>query len=291
MKRRRDLSFTISDEIVAHVRRALAEDVGPGDVTTELTVPPGLRVTGTVVARDAGVVAGLPLLPLVFRELDVEVNVILRRADGDAVPAGAEPATVSGPAAAILTGERTALNFLQHLSGIATRTADYVAAVAGTGCRILDTRKTLPGWRRLAKYAVRCGGGDNHRLGLYDRIMLKDNHWLAGDDDVTALVARAREQHPDLVVEVEVDDLAQFVRVLPLGVEWILLDNFSVADVAAAVDLRDERAPDTRLEVSGNLTLETLPAYARTGADAASVGRLTHSVTALDVGLDLEGRG
>jgi nicotinate-nucleotide pyrophosphorylase (carboxylating) len=186
-----------------------------------------------------------------------------------------------------LTGERTALNFLQHLSGIATLTARYVAAVAGTGCQVLDTRKTLPGYRALAKYAVRCGGGSNHRFRLYARVLLKDNHWAAGDG-IAAMVARARARWPQLAIEVEVDTAEQLASVLPLGVDWIMLDNFTVGGVAAAVAQRDRLAAGCRLEVSGNVTLDTIAAYAQAGADAVSVGRLTHSAPALDVGLDLD---
>ncbi|RKZ12450.1 carboxylating nicotinate-nucleotide diphosphorylase [bacterium] len=270
------------------VARALAEDVGTGDATTAVTVDPASVVQGEIRARTAGVVAGLPLLPLVFGALDGGVVVTGISTDGDPVAPGEVVARLAGPAQAILTGERTALNFLQYLSGIATGTAAHVRAVAGTGCRVLDTRKTLPGWRALAKYAVRCGGGYNHRMGLYDRIMLKDNHWLAGGGDVASLVARARRLYPDLMVEVEVDELAQLSMVLPLGVEWILLDNFTVEAVAQAVALRDTAGVATRLEVSGNVNLQTIGDYAVAGADAVSVGCLTHSVQALDLGLDLQ---
>ena len=281
-------TFPVDPSVGDLVRRALAEDVGSGDATTAVTVAPGLMARGTIRARDEGVVAGLPLVGLVYAALDPKVVVDFALTDGEPLAAGTAMATVDGPAAAILTGERTALNFLQHLSGIATRTAAYARAVAGTNCMVLDTRKTLPGWRTLAKYAVRCGGGHNHRMGLYDRIMLKDNHWLAGGGAVAELVARSRERYPDLAVEVEVDGLDQLDRVLPLGVEWILLDNFEPVDVAEAVVRRDRSAPTTRLEVSGNVTLETIAMYAAAGVDAASVGRLTHSVKALDLALDLE---
>ena len=196
-------------------------------------------------------------------------------------------AEITGRTAVLLTGERTALNFLQHLGGIATLTSRYVQAVHGTSCAVLDTRKTLPGWRHLAKYAVRCGGGRNHRLGLYDRILLKDNHWTGGAGRISELVAKARERFPDLTVEVEVDDLAQLAVVLPLAVEWILLDNFTPEEAAQAVATRDASGAQTRLEASGNVTLETIAAFAAAGVDAASVGRLTHSAPALDLGMDL----
>lgn len=286
----RDIAATFPDgtETRDLVARALAEDVGSGDVTTAVTVGPDMWVKGEIRARAAGVVSGLPLLTLVFGRLDTGVEVTPVSTDGDRVVPGETVARLAGPAAAVLTGERTALNFLQYLSGIATGTAAYVQAVSGTNCRVLDTRKTLPGWRALAKYAVRCGGGHNHRMGLYDRVMLKDNHWLVGGGDVAAPVAEARRRFPDLAVQVEVDDLGQLARVLPLDVEWILLDNFSPADVEQAVARRDAAEVATRLEVSGNVTLQTIAAHAAAGADAVSVGRLTHTVQALDLGLDLQ---
>lgn len=274
------------------LRQALREDVGDGDVTTELAVAPDRRARGAVRARAAGVVCGLPLLPRLFALLDPAVTVTPRCADGDSLAPGDVLAEIAGPAAPILTGERTALNLLQYLGGIATQTARYVAAVAGTGCRVLDTRKTLPGYRALAKYAVRCGGGENHRLGLYDRYMLKDNHWTARRAPLAELVAEARRRRPDLLVEVEVDTLDQLAAVLPLRPDWILLDNFPPEQAAAAVRRRDALRGDgderPLLEASGNVTLETVRAYAEAGVDAVSVGRLTHSVTALDIGLDLE---
>ena len=293
MTERRDPGFPDSPWLRALVRQALAEDVGAGDVSTALAVEPAARAVACLVARDAGIVAGLPLLDLVWGGLSPGVAVNWLVADGAAVAAGEAIARVSGPAAAILTGERTALNFLQHLSGIATQTARFVAAVAGTGCAVLDTRKTLPGYRALAKYAVRAGGGENHRFGLYDRVLLKDNHWLAAGSGMAGLVARARREQPGLTVQIEVDGLDQLAIVLPLGVEWVLLDNLAPADVARAVALRDAADPArrTRLEVSGNVTLQTARSYADAGADAISVGRLTHSAPALDLGLDFSPPG
>jgi nicotinate-nucleotide pyrophosphorylase (carboxylating) len=268
--------------------RALAEDLGSGDATTAIAVPADLAAQARIVARQAGVVAGLPLLGALFARLDPKVAVRLLAADRDRLAAGQTVAELRGPAAAILAGERTALNFLQHLSGIATLTDRYVSAVAGTRCRILDTRKTLPGWRALAKYAVRCGGGANHRFGLYDQILLKDNHWAASGGRIDELVARARRRFPALAVEVEVDTMAQLAAVLPLRVDWVLLDNFTPPQAAAAVALRDREQPATRLEASGNVSLETVAALAAAGVDACSVGRLTHSAPALDLALDLE---
>jgi nicotinate-nucleotide pyrophosphorylase (carboxylating) len=271
------------DDLLA---QSLREDVGAGDVSTAVAVRPGARASGVLAARAPGVVAGLPLVALVYRRLDPGVAVELLVGDGARVAAGQALARVSGPAGSLLTGERTMLNFVQYLSGIATLTARYVEAVAGTQCLVLDTRKTLPGYRALAKYAVRCGGGDNHRFGLYDRVLLKDNHWAAGDG-IEAMVARARRDFPGLPVEVEVDTPEQLFAVLSLGVEWIMLDNFTVEAVASAVAARAAAGSATKLEVSGNVTLETIASFARTGVDAVSVGRLTHSAPAMDLGLDL----
>lgn len=290
MSEDRKLEFPGVGWIADLVRQALAEDVGSGDATTAVSVEPDTRAGGRIESRDNGVVAGLPLLGMVYGQLDPSVSVDLVLSDGARVEPGSLVARLEGPAGSILTGERVALNFLQHLGGIASLTARYVAEVAGTRCRVLDTRKTLPGFRSLAKYAVLCGGGSNHRMGLYDRVMLKDNHWSAGGDRIVAMVAKARDEYPDLAVEVEVDTLVQLEQVLPLGVEWILLDNFSVGETATAVKMRDTSAAETLLESSGNITLESIAGYARAGVDGASVGRLTHSAEALDLGLDLEDR-
>ena len=285
-----ELEFPGGRWLAQLLEQSLSEDVGSGDVSTAVAVAPTTRARGRLVARAAGVVAGLPLLPMLYDLLGAEVKIELTIADGVAVTAGETVAELAGPAAPLLTGERTALNFLQQLSGIATLTARYVAAVAGTGCRILDTRKTVPGYRRLAKYAVRAGGGSNHRLGLYDRVLLKDNHWAASGVAIAELVARARREYPALMVEVEVDTGEQLDRVLELGVDWILLDNFQPEAVAAAVRRRAETpaSRDTLLEASGNIDLGNVRAYAEAGVDAVSVGRLTHSAPALDLSLDLE---
>jgi len=270
------------------VRQALAEDVGSRDVSTAISVDPIASGRGDLVSRDKGVVAGLPLLKMVYLQVDPAVSVEPVVTDGTPVGPGSVVAHLEGPVASILTGERTALNFLQNLGGIASLTAMYVAEVAGTSCRVLDTRKTLPGYRSLAKYAVLCGGGHNHRMGLYDRVMLKDNHWTAAAVGIDELVARARRDFPDLAIEIEVDTLDQLDQVLPLRVDWILLDNFTVTDTTEAVTRRDSASVETLLESSGNITLETIAGYARAGVDGASVGRLTHSAGALDLGLDLE---
>ncbi|MFO7655190.1 MAG: carboxylating nicotinate-nucleotide diphosphorylase [Candidatus Krumholzibacteriia bacterium] len=269
--------------------QALLEDVGGGDVSTSLAVPPDRLARARLVARAEGVLAGVPLLARIYARLDDGVRVTPVRTDGAAVRPGDLVAEIGGPAGPILTGERMALNFLQHLSGIATLTARYVAAAAGTGCAVLDTRKTVPGYRHLAKYAVCCGGGRNHRLGLYDRVMFKDNHWIAAGRDIDVLVRAARQRYPVLDVEVEVDTLDQLARVLPLQVEWVLLDNFTPEQAATAVAMRARLGVHgTRLEASGNVDLASVRAYAEAGVDAVSVGRLTHSAPALDLGLDLE---
>jgi len=284
------LVFPYEDWLESLVSQSLAEDVGGGDVSTELSVMAGTRARGQIVARQAGVVAGLPVLHILYGLVSSVVNVELVVTDGDRVTAGMVLARLQGPAAALLAGERVALNFLQHLSGIATLTARYVDAVADTGCRILDTRKTVPGFRSLAKYAVRAGGGHNHRMGLYDRIMLKDNHWAASTGDMASLVARARQDYPHLAIEIEVDSLEQLATVLPLQVEWILLDNFTPQQAAMAVKAREASDPQrrTRLEASGNIDLDNVRDYAETGVEAVSIGRLTHSAPAVDVSFELE---
>lgn len=283
-----DLNFPASDWTRNLVKQSLTEDIGSGDATTIITTEGDTEIEATIVARQPGVIAGLPLAGIMFQELDSLVRIEQLVSDGQAVKPATEVAILRGPAASILTGERTLLNFLQHLSGIASLTAQYVEQVKGTSCMVLDTRKTLPGYRHLAKYAVRCGGGCNHRMGLYDRIMLKDNHWATADGRVAQLVERGRKEFPGLAIEVEVDNFSQLELVLPLKVEWIMLDNFSFADTEKAVGMRDAAGSKTLLESSGNVTLETIGGYARAGVDAASVGRLTHSVPALDLGLDMD---
>jgi nicotinate-nucleotide pyrophosphorylase (carboxylating) len=291
MTQPQDLNFPDSDWVRELVQRSLAEDIGAGDVSTSLSIPANTASKARIMVRREGVVAGLPLVEMVYGELSGDIRLSVGIPDGGAVRRGDCVATLSGPTAVLLTGERTALNFLQHLSGIASLTARYVAAVAGTGCRILDTRKTLPGMRALAKYAVRAGGGSNHRMGLYDRIMLKDNHWGAASASMRELVLEARRAHPGLAIEVEVDSLEQLEEILPLAVDWILLDNFTPREIATAVRRRDEVAGPRAilLEASGNIDLENVREYAEGGVDAVSIGRLTHSAPALDLGLDIIG--
>ena len=270
-------------------REALAEDVGSGDATTLATIPAELDVQAFVRPRADCVCAGLPLAAAVFHELDPTVVFTAHVAEGEACAAGSVLATVAGPARAVLTGERAALNFLQRLCGIATVTRRYVAAVGEHRTEILDTRKTMPGLRALDKYAVRMGGGRNHRFGLYDRIMIKDNHRAlvrgASPDPVAHAVSAARTAYPELEIEVEADTLQDVEAAVAAGADWILLDNMSDAEIAAAVKSVKGRA---LLEVSGGVTLERIPSLAALGVDFVSVGALTHSVQAIDIGLDIE---
>ena len=262
------------------VRMWLSEDIAGGDVTSEAVVPARARCVASLLLREHGVVSGLEACELVFRELDADVSFEPRCADGDQVGPG-EVACVEGSARAILAGERLALNLLGRLSGIATLTRRYVDAVAGTGVTILDTRKTTPGMRTLEKAAVRHGGGTNHRLGLYDGVLIKENHLrLAGG--IRDAVECARPT--GFPVEVECETLAEVREALESGADRILLDNMSVAELADAVAAAAGRA---ELEASGGITLETVRAVAETGVDFISVGALTHSARALDVSLEL----
>ncbi|MCX4095118.1 carboxylating nicotinate-nucleotide diphosphorylase [Nocardia sp. alder85J] len=276
------------DEVLALIRTALAEDMRYGpDITTAATVPAEATVKAAVVSRQPGTVAGLDVGLLVLDEvLGADGYQVLERvADGTRVAAGDAVLTVSAPTRGLLTAERTMLNLVCHLSGIATATAAWVDAVAGTECRIRDSRKTLPGMRALQKYAVRVGGGVNHRMGLGDAALIKDNHVAAAGSVVAALRA-VRAAAPGLPCEVEVDSLDQLDAVLTEDVELVLLDNFPLWATQAAVQRRNTRAPQTRLESSGGLTLDVAAAYARTGVDYFAVGALTHSVRVLDLGLD-----
>ncbi|MGV1005273.1 MAG: carboxylating nicotinate-nucleotide diphosphorylase [Candidatus Nanopelagicales bacterium] len=271
-------------DIDALLERTLAEDLGGGvDVTTIATVPPEQRSTVMLAAREAGVICGSALAGRVFELLSSQVSVELLVPDGGAVSAGDGVARIAGPTHALLTGERTALNLLCHLSGVATLTARWVAAVAGTRARIRDTRKTTPGLRTLEKYAVRCGGGENHRMGLWDAALVKDNHIVAAGGVAEAFDA-VREQFPGVPVEVEVDSLEQLETVVRAGADLVLLDNFTPEQTARAVALVAQRA---RLESSGGLTLQVAAQYAATGVDYLAVGALTHSAPILDLGADL----
>jgi nicotinate-nucleotide pyrophosphorylase (carboxylating) len=267
-----------------HVRRAVEEDVPTVDVTSESTIPTGARATGELVARADGVVAGLPVAELALRQvvgpaLDVHRHVT----DGQRVARGDVLVTVTGPTSRLLTAERTTLNLLCHLSGIATTTARWVEAVAGTGARVRDTRKTIPGERLLAKYAVRCGGGVNHRTSLSDQALVKDNHVLAAGGVVPAYVA-VRDRFPDTPVQVEVTTLDQLRELLEAGCDQVLLDNMGTDEMAEAVRLTGGRAT---LEASGGLTVDRAREVAATGVDFLAVGALTHSAPVLDVAMDL----
>ncbi|MBX3731185.1 MAG: carboxylating nicotinate-nucleotide diphosphorylase [Verrucomicrobiae bacterium] len=271
------------------VRVALAEDVGGGDVTTLACIPPEARARAVMRAREPMVLCGLAFAEVAFHEMSP--NLVFERSatDGAALKPGAAVLTVSGESRAILTAERVALNFVQRLSGVATLTAAYVEAVRGTPARILDTRKTTPGWRSFEKYAVTCGGGLNHRMGLFDRVLIKDNHLAAlagaGGDPVVVAVERARRLWPGLRVEVEADTLAQVDRILAAGADGVLLDNMSPDQLRAAVALVAGRI---QTEASGGMRLETVAAVAAAGVDFISVGAITHSARAVDLGLDFE---
>lgn len=274
-----------TDALLEHVRHALAEDLPAGDVTSTATIPAESRGSGVFAAREAGVVAGLGVAALVFHEVMGETVAVTDRVpDGTRVQPGDVVMRVAGPTRGLLTAERTALNYASHLSGVATATAAWVAALEGTRAQVLDTRKTLPTFRDLQKYAVRCGGGVNHRFSLSDRAMVKDNHVVAAGGVVPAYEA-VRAAYPDLRVEVEVTDLDQLRALLDVGCTEILLDNMDTATMAEAVRIADGRA---RLEASGGLTLERAREVAATGVDFISVGALTHSVRVFDLGLDLD---
>ncbi|MBK1825927.1 carboxylating nicotinate-nucleotide diphosphorylase [Haloferula rosea] len=272
----------------ALIDAALAEDIGPGDVTSEYFVPEDRQVRALLVAREEGCLAGVEVAAEVFRRVDPAIDVQVLLTDGSRVSAGAHVLIADGPARGILTAERTALNFLQRLSGVATATRRYVDAVAETSARILDTRKTTPGWRLLEKAAVLAGGGTNHRMGLYDRAMVKDNHLVAEHDPASLqdAIRRLKETHPEVEVELEADELEQVEAFLALeGVDHILLDNMSLEELRKAVALRGDH-PRPLLEASGGVTLETVQGIAETGVDFVSVGAITHSVMALDLALD-----
>ena len=276
--------MTYSDITTRLIALALAEDLPAGDVTAGATVPFDAVATASFVARSPGVVAGLDVVRSVLEAVDPELAFEVLTADGDAVAAGTALARVTGKARSILAAERTALNLLTHLCGIATTTAAHVAAVAGTSCAVRDTRKTLPGMRALQKAAVLAGGGVNHRSSLSDGLLVKDNH-VAAAGGVGAATRAALAGADGLPVQVEVDNLGQLDEALAAGARSVLLDNFSLEDMEAAV-ARCASEDGVFVEASGNVTLETVAAIAATGVDAVAIGALTHSVRALDVGLD-----
>jgi nicotinate-nucleotide pyrophosphorylase (carboxylating) len=280
-----DLSPDVIRDIVNY---ALREDIGQGDLTTLAVIPPEARIESHIIIREDGVVAGLPVLATAFSGVSPDVTTVPRVAEGSPVQAGDVLAIVSGSARGVLSAERVALNLFQRMCGIATLTARYVAAIAGTKAHILDTRKTTPGLRALEKYAVRVGGGHNHRFGLYDGIMLKDNHLAVlasyGIDMPTAVHQARAAAGPMVSIEVEVETLATAIAAAEAGADLILLDNMPPDEMAAAVKAIAGRS---MLEASGGITLETVRAAAESGVDFISIGALTHSARALDIGLDM----
>jgi nicotinate-nucleotide pyrophosphorylase (carboxylating) len=275
------------EEIAAAVRAALAEDIGSGDATSEATIPAAATANAAMVAREPLIVAGLEFATITFSQVDPSIRVERIAKDGAALTKGADLLRLSGPARGILSAERVALNFVQRLSGVASATAEFVKAIQGSGAEILDTRKTTPGWRRFEKYAVACGGGRNHRIGLFDLVMIKDNHLAAlrneSPNAIAAAVQRAREKFPDLKVEVEADELAEVEQAVAAGADIILLDNMPPEMLREAVTIIDGRA---QTEASGGVTLSTVHKIASTGVNFVSVGAITHSVRAIDIGLD-----
>lgn len=266
------------------VRRALAEDLGDaGDITTDSVIPADRFARGVIAARKSGVVAGLPVAQRVFQLVDAKVKVVAKAADGTAVAPGAILLEIEGPARSLLKAERVALNFLGHLSGVATATAEIAAVIAHTRTRICCTRKTTPGLRVLEKYAVRCGGGVNHRMGLYDMVLIKDNHIAAAGGVASAIQAAKRAAPRGVKIEVEVDTLDQLSEALAEGVDQIMLDNMSPAQMKIAVERVAGRA---LTEASGSITKASAAAIAESGVDLMSAGWITHSAPCLDVGLD-----
>jgi nicotinate-nucleotide pyrophosphorylase (carboxylating) len=278
-----------ADEIGRAVRSALAEDIGAGDVTTLATVPEDAKASARVVARERLVVAGLALAEAAFLELSPGMEISPLVVDGRQADTGDILLQVRGQARAILTAERVALNFLQRLSGVATLTAQFVEAVRPTAAKILDTRKTTPGWRRLEKYAVTCGGGHNHRLGLFDMVLIKDNHLAALAHEpphpIGAAIRRARQAYPNLKVEVEAETPGQVQQAIEFGADIILLDNMSLDELRTAVRSINGKA---KAEASGGVSLATVRQIAQTGVDFISVGALTHSARAVDIALDFD---
>ncbi|MEJ2549563.1 MAG: carboxylating nicotinate-nucleotide diphosphorylase [Anaerolineales bacterium] len=263
------------------IELAVAEDIGPGDATSNAVIDPSGSLRGSIVAKQAGIVAGLPIAQAVFTRVDAALNLEANARDGAAVLEGGVLAQVSGPGSKLLAAERIALNFIQHLSGIATYTQSFVRAVEGSKAVILDTRKTHPGYRLLEKYAVRMGGGQNHRSNLHEMILIKDNH-IAAAGGISAAVERARAAYPRLPIEVEVERMDQLGEALTLDVDRIMLDNMNPAEMREAVCLAAGRTP---LEASGNVDLAYVAEVAATGVDYISIGALTHSAPAFDVSL------
>ncbi len=294
-------TFSKAERAAAHhlIELALLEDLGDmGDITSVATIPENLEGKAAFVARTEGILAGLAVAEAVAHWVDKRLVFEAKLDDGDGLTKGAVIATLAGPMRSLLAAERTALNFLQRLSGVATLTRQFVDAVDNPKVRLLDTRKTTPGWRLLEKYAVRCGGGANHRIGLFDAILIKDNHLAAireaevhgSQEDFWKVfagrLAKIRADYPGVILEVEVDSLAQFERLLPLKPDIVLLDNMTNEQMRAAVATRNQRDPAVQLEASGGVNLQTVRGIAETGVDRISVGAMTHSAKALDIALD-----
>ena len=279
------------EELVQSIRGWLKEDVGYGDISAASTIPFGHKSKGIIHAKEAsGIAAGLQIAALVFEIVDPNLTFTPLVQDGDEISKGTVLATVEGSTHSILTGERLALNLLQRLSGIATRTRTYAEAIHGLPARLVDTRKTTPGHRWLEKYAVRVGGGHNHRFGLYDAVMIKDNH-IKGAGGITEAVSRARAQIPHtMTIEVETENLEQVEEALSVGADIIMLDNMPLDLMREATQRIKMRSPHTRVEASGNVNIHTIRSIAETGVDIISVGRLTYSFESLDISLDLNAR-
>ncbi|MFF2158950.1 carboxylating nicotinate-nucleotide diphosphorylase [Paenibacillus chitinolyticus] len=274
-------------QIRQNIKLWLDEDIGTGDVTTMYTIPADQQSKGIIHLKESGIVAGLRVAQEVFTEVDENLVFSPQVKEGEFVSKGTVIAIVTGNTRSILKGERLALNLLQRMSGIATRTRQYVNALEGLPTRLVDTRKTTPGHRMLEKYAVRVGGGFNHRYGLYDAVMIKDNH-IKGAGSITAAVRAARSRIPHTMkIEVEVENFEQLDEAIAVGTDIIMLDNMKAADMAKAVSIVKSQAPHVLVEGSGSVTLETIKSLAETGVHVISVGRLTYSVSALDISLDL----
>ena len=273
-------------DLGSQVAAALREDLGSGDVTAQL-VPPDQRVRGRIITREDAILCGRPWVDETFRQLDADIRLEWHAADSERIAAGQELVHIQGRARAVLSGERTALNFLQLLSATATAARRFVEAVAGTGCTILDTRKTLPGLRTAQKYAVRCGGAHNHRIGLYDMVLIKENH-IAAAGSLLAAVTAAKRAGTGKPIEVEVESVAELEEALAAAPDVVMLDDFTQAELSAAVALKRARGRAVKLEASGSASLERVRAIAETGVDYISVGALTKNIRAVDLSMRLE---
>lgn len=289
------LQLTEPEQQIARdiVIKALAEDLRDvGDLTSLAVLPPDIKATVNVVCRKPGRLSGVPIAQIVFEEMDADIQWNAKLKDGDVLEPGSVIASITGSVRSLLSGERTALNFMTHLSGVATLTSQFTELVKGTKAVILDTRKTLPGYRDLQKYAVRCGGGTNHRRGLFDAILIKDNHLAFLDEkdrgipEVLTAARKFSDEHGGVIVEIEVDTLEQLELALPASPDIVLLDNMPPAVLQQAVAMRDKTNASVRLEASGGVNLQTVKAIAESGVDRISIGALTHSAPTLDIAFD-----